>query len=321
MGDPSLGEASSGEKAGASQFTQNAMGAGGAFSLGASAWNGPTVYYGTVPEVSEYETQGRRATGRGVKPGTPVWITPQKAYEDYFRWTPKQRQDLLHAGIISGQLQEDAGDMQAAAWWKSLVEQAARYGAAGQQVSPMDLAGGYVGNAGLGLSDQQRFQMQRGLFPAGAIFDSSGKYTRTYREGQFVVNELTGQRSYVGPQFKTQTQTRTDMTDPATAKALTTSIFQQLIGRNPGPGELEQFANALSAAEKSSPVTETTTSQYNELGEVISQTSTQQGGLTAAGKQQMLEEQLRKTKEYGVQQAGTTYAEATKRAIWGGPGA
>lgn len=307
--------ASSGEAAGASQFSQNALGTGGAFSLGQSAWNGPTVYYGLTPETMESETGGRRAAGR------PAWITPQRAYEDYYKWTAKQRKDLTTAGIVSGQLQQDAGDMETAAWWKSLVEQSARYGATGVQISPMDLAAGYVGNAGMGMTDQERFQIQRGAFPSGAIFDSSGKYTRTYREGQFVVNELTGERSYVGPQFKTQTQTRTDMSDPATAKALTTSIFQQLVGRDPGPGELEKFATALAQAEKSSPVTETTTAQYNSLGDVVSQTSTQTGGLTAAGKQAMLEAELKKTKEYGVQQAGTTYAEATKRAIWGGPGA
>lgn len=316
QGSPSPSATSAGEAAGANNFAQSAMGTGGAFSLGQSAWNGPTVFYGLTSTDVEMETQGKR----GNRP-KPVWITPQKAYQDYYNWTAQQRKDLTTAGILSGQLQQDAGDMETAAWWKSLVEQSARYGAAGQQVSPMDLAAGYVGNAGLGMTDQQRFQIQRGAFPSGAIFDSSGKYTRTYREGQFVVNELTGERTYVGPQFKTQTQTRTDLTDPATAKALTTSIFQQLVGRNPGPGELAQFASALSEAERSSPVTETSTSEYNSLGDVVSQTSTQTGGITAAGKQQLLEDQLKQSKEYGVHQAATTYMEALKKAIWGGPGA
>lgn len=308
------GGASKGEATGASSFANGPVATtGGAFSLGASAWNGPTVFYGTgIKREEERDIPGRK--------GQPIWMTPQDAYKDYFNWTAKQRQDLTTAGILSGQLKEGAGDLEASGWWKSLVEQAARYGAAGIQVTPMDIAGGYLGNAGLGMTDKQRHEMQRGAFPAGAIFDSNGKYTRTYKEGQFVVNELTGDRTYVGPKFRTTTQTRTDLTDPLTAKALTTSIFQQLVGRDPGPGELGSFAAALAQAEKSSPVTETTTSEYDTLGQVVSSTGTSKGGVTQAGKQQLLEEQLKKTKEYGVQQAGTTYAEATRRAIWGGPG-
>lgn len=296
-------------------------GGGGAFSLGASAYNGKTVYYGMVNRPVGGRGSGGRMGEGSASEQVPVWIKPSEAYEDYFKWTPRERSDLRAKGILAGQLRETDGDMEAAAWWKSLVQQAARYGAAGNQISPMQLADGYLGSSGYGMTDQERFKLQRGSFPQGAIFDSSGKYTRTYRDGQFIVDEISGQRTYVGPKFKTTTDTRVDFTDPATARALTSSIFQQLVGRDPGAGELGAFASALQAAEKSSPVTVNTTSQYNDLGEIVSQKSTQFGGLTEAGKQQLMKEKLKETPEAGVFQAATTYANATKRAIWGGPGA
>lgn len=305
------------EDALADDFDTSAGGGGGAFNPG--PYNGATVFYGTTSR------NGRGSGGRigeiEATPSVPLFITPAEAYEDYFRnWTPQQRSDLRAKGILSGQLQEGAGDRETSRWWLQLVQQAAKYGAAGQQVSPFALAQGYLDAAG-GMTDQERFKQQRGSFPAGAIFDSSGKYTRTYRDGQFIVNELTGQRTYVGPKFKTTTDTRVDFTDPATARALTESIFQQLVGRNPGAGELGQFAAALSAAEAAAPTTTNTTSEYNDLGEVVSQRSTTAGGLSEAGKQQLMKERLREKPEYGVYQAATTYANATKRAIWGGPGA
>lgn len=310
-----------GEDADASRYGSAGGVGGSAFSLGQSAYDGKSVYYGLTTRAAGGRGSGGRMGEGSASEQTPVWIKPSEAYQDYFTWTGSQRSDLRAKGILSGQLRETDGDMETAAWWKSLVQQAARYGAAGQQVSPMMLADGYLGASGYGMTDQERFKLQRGSFPAGAIFDSSGKYTRTYRDGQFVVNELTGQRTYVGPKFKTTTDTKVDFTDPATARALTSSIFQQLVGRDPGAGELGQFAAALQQAEQSAPVTTSTTSEFNSLGEVVSQSSKSSGGLTAAGREQLMKEKLQQTKEYGAFQAATTYANATKRAIWGGPGA
>lgn len=293
--------------------------AGSAFSLGTSAYNGPTVYFGNRAGP------GGRGTSR--LPGereniSPIWLTPEQAYGAFFSiWTPEQRRDLRAKGILSGQLRETDGELETAAWWKALVQHAAQLGAGGNQISPMDLANGYLASSGYGMTDQERFKQQRGSFPAGAMFDSSGKYMRKYRDGQFIVDEISGTREYVGPKIKTTTDTRVDFTDPATARALTTSIFQQLVGRDPGAGELGQFAAALQAAEKSSPTTVNTTATYNSLGEVVSQQSTSYGGLTAEGKAQLMKEKLKETKEAGVYQAATTYSDALKQAIWGGPGA
>jgi hypothetical protein len=111
-----------------------------------------------------------------------------------------------------------------------------------------------------------------------------------------------------------------DLTDPDTARAISTKLFQDLMGRDPGEGELTAFANALSAAEQSSPVVATTTTQYDmETGQPISSESTQAGGVTAEGKAYIQEQQLKKKKEYGAYQAATTYQGAFENLVFGSP--
>lgn len=245
-------------------------GAMGAFQINQQG----RVYYG--PQPIEPEEAARGPHGQPILKPSDLWLTPTEAWEDFYRWDEKQRRDLTAAGVISGQLKEGAGDIETAAWWKQLVTEAARYGAVGQRITPMDLAAGYVSAAG---------QARRSR--AGA---------------------------------RTTTQTNVDVTDPNTARALTTQLFQSLLGRDPSPGEIGSFAAALNAAERSSPSVTTTTTQYDEEGRPLSSASTTTGGLTAAGQQQILAEKVKETKEYGVQQAATTYANATRRKIWGGPG-
>lgn len=324
VAQPSPSATTSGEQAGAYDFAQVASGGGGtggAFKLSGS-YNGKTVFMGIQPGGPGGRGQAREAEGGGQ---LPIWMTPEEAYQQYYKMSDQQRQDLQAAGVLSGQLPEKAGDLETSAWWKSLVEQSARYGAAGVQVRPIDLASGYVGSSDANLTDQQKFDLRKGGFPSGAIFDSSGKYTRTYRDGQFVVNEITGDRTYVGPKFKTQTNTRVDLTDPETAKSITRSIFQQLVGRDPVAGEYCQFADALKAAEEANPTVENVTSQYDDQGNVVATTTNavgaMRGAMTQQAQQQVLEDMLKQTKEYGTQQAATTYMEATKKAIWGGPSA
>jgi len=262
---------STGEAAGANDMTAQQGGTTGAGSMGAFKLSQPgRVYYGLKPlpggRGQAHETEGE---ARG-----DVWTTPSDAYEDFYHWSDKQRRDLAAMGILSGQLKQGSGDIEAGAWWKQLVDEAAKFGAAGQRISPMDIAAGYVNASG---------------------------------QGQ-------------GPKSRTVTATNVNISDPQTAKALTTNIFQQLLGRDPGPGEIGSFASALQAAEQAAPSTTTTTSQYDEQGLLSSQSSQTSGGLTAEGEKQLLADKLKQTKEYGVQQAATSFMDATRKAIWGAPG-
>lgn len=224
------------------------------------------VFYGR-------ETVERGDTGRAMQ--RDKYLSADDAFLDFYKWTDKQRRDLIAQGVLSGQLQKGSDVVQAAAWWQKLVDQAVNFDAAGAKVSPMDLA-------------------------AGAV-DAAGQ--------QFGV-----------PKTITTTRTNTNISDPMTAKALTTGIFQQMLGRDPAPGELGSFAAALQQAEQAAPSTATTTSTYSPEGYLTAENTQTQGGLTAEGEKQMLADKVKQTQEYGVQQAATTYADATHRAIWGQPG-
>lgn len=312
------GGTSAAEQAGAGMFAAAPAGGGSSnsiFGVGSNIpSNQPLVYLGTsyVEGDDKYGPVGRH---RAV----PNWATPDDAYSMWFQMSGKQRSDIIAKGIIGGQLQSDAGLMEGEQLWKNLVASSARFGAAGQQYGPLDILNSYVSAAGYGMTDKQRRDAGKGNFPNGAIFDAKGKYTNTYRDGDFVVDQISGKRTYVGPKFKTQSQQQTDLTDPNTAHALVTSIFQQMLGRDPGSGELTQFASALADAERNNPVTVTQTDEYNSAGDVVNTTSQRTGGLDQAGKQYLLEQQAKANPEYGATQAATTYMGALEKAIWGGP--
>jgi hypothetical protein len=223
-----------------------------------------------------------------------AWVSPDTAADQYFGWTQKARDDFRAKGLLGGLLNKAAGDLEAYALWQGLVKQGALYGANGQMVSPMDILAGYVkGNS------------------------AGGQWVK---QGDFQVNPLTGEKRYVGPQFKTTSQTRVDLTDPATARATATQIFQQLLGRDPGANEIAAYASALSASEQQNPGRETTTTQYDlTTGEPISTSAVSSGGMTDAGRAQLAQDEVKGKSEYATTQAATTYANALERAVYGGP--
>jgi hypothetical protein len=223
---------------------------------------------------------------------TPKWMTTDQATNQYFNWTQKQRDDFRAKGLLSGLLTQGAGDMEAYGLWSSLVKQSALYGAQGKQVSPMDILSGYV------------------------KANSSGGWIK---DGDFEVNPVTGERRYVGPRFKTTTQTNTNFTDPATARAIATTMFQQLLGRDPGKGEIGQYASALAASERDNPSTTTTTTEYDPTtGEPIGSNSTTTGGLTDEGRSLLASDEIKDKAEYGATQAATTYMQALQQAVGSG---
>ena len=145
--------------------------------------------------------------------------------------------------------------------------------------------------------------------------------------GAFQVNIETGERRYVGPGTylgggkAIQTDTRVDLTDPDTAKAIATKLFQDLMQRDPQAGELGAFAAALGNAESNSPITQSTTTTYDmDTGQPISQDSVSSGGVTAEGKAYIGEQQIKGKKEYGATQAATYYQNAFDQLIFGSPG-
>jgi hypothetical protein len=239
--------------------------------------------------------------GRGaLPPGAPPsaqqfaggWATEDDAAGAYFNWTQKARDDFRAKGLLSGLLTQGAGDLEAYSLWQSLVKQSGLYGAQGQAVSPLDILSGYV----------------KGNSNGGWI-----------KQGDFEINPATGEKRYVGPKFKTTTQTNVNLTDPATARAIAMKVFQDLLGRDPGQGEISAYANALSQSEVNNPSSTTTTTQFDSAtGEAASSSSVTSGGMTADGQQLLAEDEIKKKKEYGATQAATTYMNALQNAVGGG---
>lgn len=222
----------------------------------------------------------------------PSWWTIDGATGQYFNWNQKQRDDFRAKGLLSGLLTQGAGDLEAYSLWSSLVKQASLYGAQKQQVGPLDILSGYV------------------------KANSSGGWIKS---GDFETNPVTGEKRYIGPQFKTTTQTNANLSDPATARALATQVFQQLLGRDPGQGEIGSYAQALSQSEMENPSNATTTTQYDmTTGEATGSSTVTTGGMTDAERAQLAEDRVKQGKEYGATQAATTYMNALQSAVGGG---
>lgn len=113
---------------------------------------------------------------------------------------------------------------------------------------------------------------------------------------------------------KSQTSLSVDLTDPETAKALVNNVLSKQLGRAATPEEMESFRNSLSAAERANPTSTTSTTQYAN-GDATAQSSTTTGGLSGAGKEQVLQDQAMLKPEYGAYQAATTYFQALASAM------
>lgn len=259
---------------------------------------GGKVYWG---EGARYRPKGAEEKGRLLKGS--VWKSESEAMNEFYGWTPKKRSDFLAQLVLAGLVPAGSGALEAEDSWKKLVQAAGRYGATGQKVTPFDLLSGYVKAAG-------------------------GAQKESWRNlGAFEVNTVTGEKRFMGPGKylgdgrAVQVDSRTDLTDPDTARSIATQLFQNLMGRDPQAGELSAFAGALSAAEASSPVTQTTVTQYDmDTGQALSTQTQSSGGVTAQGRQAIGESQIKKTKEYGTTQAVTTYQGALENLIFGGQG-
>lgn len=284
---PSPTGTSAGEQQGA-----NVFGAQVAAPSGASTVWMPGLPGTTGLSNKDLSALGEQAQARLGQRPSGQWMSIDDATNAYYTWTQKQRDDFRAKALVGGLLKFGDGDVEASGLWGKLVQQAGNYGAQNIPMSPMDLLAGYV---------KQN--------------SSGGQWVK---QGNFEVNPLTGERRYVGPQFRTTTASNINLSDPATARAIATSIFQQLLGRDPGNGELSAYANALNQAEVQNPNQQTTTTQYDmTTGEATNTSSVTTGGLTDAGRQQLAEEEIKKKPEYATNQAATTYMNAFEQAVYG----
>lgn len=143
----------------------------------------------------------------------------------------------------------------------------------------------------------------------------------TVRKGDWEYDVATGEKvRYVGPLSKTTTATQINELTRADALALARNSMATMLGRAPSDGEVGMYLNILNGYEKSNPQVTTTTTNINpETGESESSSSVTKGGTTAAGKQALIEEQMKQSPEYGAYQAATTgmswLAQAISRGV------
>lgn len=292
-GTPSPSPSASGQSlSAAAQSLAQALGQSAA--AGSSNYAGPVWMPGAFLGLGTSRNPGFMREGAQQRPQGPRggFIDGDQAAGAYYNWTQKQRDDFRAKAMVGGLLKFGDGDLEAGSLWQKLVTQASNYGAQNQQISPLDILSGYV--------------------------KANSNGSQWIKQGNFEVNAVTGERRYVGPQFKTTTATNVNMTDPATVKAITNQIFQQLLGRDPGADEIQAYANALSQAEIADPSRTTTTTQYDmTTGDPTNTSSVSVGGLDAAGQQQLAMDQIKKKPEYATTQAVTTYQNALEAAVYG----
>jgi hypothetical protein len=276
---------------------KQAIGSGAAADAGGKVYMGSTRYTKGGIDKSSGQALPRGRKMYGTK---DIWMSIGEAEQEYYKWSSRQQKAFVDQGILSGLLKLGDGPMEGAALWKKLVKEAGQYGKAGKKVSPIDLMASYV--------------------------KAHGGANAWKQAGVFEINTVTGERRYVGPGTylgggkAQQVDTRVDLTDPDTARAVATRLFQDMMGRDPGAGELGAFASALHQAEQANPVVSTTTTQYDlETGQPVSSSTQQSGGLTAEARAYIGEQQIKKKKEYGVFQAVTTYQNALESLVFGAP--
>lgn len=269
-------------------------------AAGGGAASSGKVYMGSVSQLTgknQDYLSGPAIIALG-KRKQPVWMSTDEAENDYYNWTTKRQGDFVSQGIVSGLLKLGDGPLEGATLWKKLVKEASNYGSNGKEVSPYDLLASYVKSSG-----------------GGNAWTSAGVWQ---------VNTVTGERKYAGPGTylgggkASQVDTRVDLTDPDTAKAVSTKVFQDLMGRDPGAGELTAFASALHSAEEANPVVQNTTTQYDTTtGQALSSSTSSSGGVTSEGQQYLQQQQIKGKKEYGAYQAATTYQNALDALVFG----
>lgn len=274
---------------------------GGFGDSGGTSSTSALVYMG----AKEVRTEGKGYTR------VPVTASKAEAYALINSMNSRELANLQAKMIYSGMIKETGGLLEMQAKWKKLVDAAYGLNKAGQKISPFDILDSYLGKGPLG-----------GKAGLGGLPGAGEALWQTQFRGgrKFLVNSQTGEVKYQGPQFETTYNKTIDLTDPVTAKAIATSVFQQLMHRDPGKGELSGFSDALRTAEQASPVVTQSTVEYDmTTGEPVGQSSVQTGGLSGEAKGYLAQQRAKKTKEYASTQAATTYMDALENAILNNP--
>src|SRR5665647_1550037 len=142
-----------------------------------------------------------------------------------------------------------------------------------------------------------------------ARFLSAGKKVTPWKAAELMAQGGAGRYGSSGGAFtgnRSSTSRSVDLTDPATAKAITNDALSQALGRAARPEETAQFLQVINSAERANPTVTTTNTRYDK-GVEVGGSSTRSGGLTDEGRTQMVTDQAQAMPEYGAYQAATVY--------------
>lgn len=244
-----------------------------------SSSGGSRVYVGK--KVTQLPTDSWDRDKRGARRErtltTRAFRTPEQHLSDFYSvWNnPKSRTRLIQSMVASNPSYYGRGVAmgQAHSYWEAAGAESAKLASVGRYLTPWQIimmrAGGTAGSGGSG----------------------SGSYSTSGGGGG-------------GGGSSTTTTTSVNITDPQTAKALTDTIFQAALGREPTKDEYSAYVKALNAAERANPTTTTTTVSGSSVS------STTSGGLDSLGAQRLLTKRAERTPESQAYRTNNVFNQA-----------
>lgn len=243
-------------------------------------------------------------TGKRINPQQPPTartVTADQARSEPLRWMneePATLQKFVNSGILNKVpgFKPGMGLPEIMSAWDDLLKSSwmiNKYmpGGTGKQFTPWDVLNSYA-------NDNSNFG--------------------TVRRGDWMYDVATGEKvKYVGPKSKTRTDRKVDLSNPEDVRAIATNALAELLGRAPSPEELAQFRSSINAFERNNPLIQTTTETFNDMGEVVSTSTKQEGGVSQEARALLVSDTAKKGPEYAKFQSGTTYWNALVQMMGG----
>lgn len=112
-----------------------------------------------------------------------------------------------------------------------------------------------------------------------------------------------------GQSVTTKTSSETDLTSAPDAAAIANSESEDLLGQRVSTANAQQYQGELNAYEQANPTNETTTESQNPASGATSENTTESGGISASGAENMAQNDI-------IANQGKTYAQAQGAQIY-----
>lgn len=255
-----------------------------------SGTNNPRPYYGGVQYLSGGRHMGPNLVdGSGTVPtnfspnsdGRVDWNTHLDDFLAKWNSDANWRTQLITLGLKTGMMAgSNNGPSDYYNLWLKAGQLSSDWADAGRKFTPMDVLSFLAGQTGA-----------TGLKVPG---QNGGKTTQT----------------------SSGTSVSYNLSDAATAKALTDHVLEAALGRKPDAQEYAQYKAALNAYEQANPsvVSHSSTTTYDSSGNARSTDSSRQkaAGATSEGRQQVIADKVNATPEAQAYQTSTLFDEALK---------